>query len=304
MCMSPRQSCSGVMGIQVIDIGRQQLTSVRGDPDVGSSGQPGQGRDRGARWSRVSSALQSWLPAWAAVVPSSLALCRGARRHMLRILLYPLFFPLHSCAVSGPGSHAHGATAPRAQPPRGVAQGRGVSASPSSRACVRLPAGPCVSSWGLDPAALLARRDVRSRAPLWPLLPGPCPLSVPAWPPASRPALRVVPALSCLGLHLESATRESCVAMFTCAHVSFTRSWPAMAAAALLTAIRGPDHAAWRTPPAFPREARLCRGSRLPAPRVARPLSAQVTAAISTAGPFWAGPGRTGLQTNTTFQCE
>lgn len=117
MCMSPRQSCSGVMGIQVIDIGRQQLTSVRGDPDVGSSGQPGQGRDRGARWSRVSSALQSWLPARAAVVPSSLALCRGARRHMLCILLYPLFFPLHSCAVSGPGSHAHGATAPRAQPP-------------------------------------------------------------------------------------------------------------------------------------------------------------------------------------------
>lgn len=142
MCMSPRQSCSGVMGIQVIDIGRQQLTSVRSDPDVGSSGQPGQGRDRGARWSRVSSALQSWLPAWAAVVPSSLALCRGARRHMLRILLYPLFFPLHSCAVSGPGSRAHGATAPRAQPPRGVAQGRGVSASPSSRARVRLPAGP------------------------------------------------------------------------------------------------------------------------------------------------------------------
>lgn len=131
MCMSPRQSCSGVMGIQVIDIGRQQLTSVRGDPDVGSSGQPGQGRDRGARWSRVSSALQSWLPARAAVVPSSLALCRGARRHMLHILLYPLFFPLHSCAVSGPGSRAHIAGA---QPPRGVAQGRGVSASPSSRA--------------------------------------------------------------------------------------------------------------------------------------------------------------------------
>lgn len=304
MCMSPRQSCSGVMGIQVIDIGRQQLTSVRGDPDVGSSGQPGQGRDRGARWSRVSSALQSWLPARAAVVPSSLALCHGARRHMLCILLYPLFFPLDSCAVSGPGSHAHGATVPqRPATPRCCAR----------PGCVRVPVLPsarpsarraCVSSWGLDPAALLAHRDVRSRAPLWPLLPGPCPLSVPAWPPASRPALRVVPALSCLGLHLESATRESCVAMFTCVHVSFTRSWPAMAAAALLTAIRGPDHAAWRTPPAFPREARLCRGSRPPAPRVARPLSAQVTAAISTAGPFWAGPGRTGLQTNTTFQCE
>lgn len=146
MCMSPRQSCSGVMGIQVIDIGRQQLTSVRGDPDVGSSGQPGQGRDRGARWSRVSSALQSWLPARAAVVPSSLALCRGARRHMLRILLYPLFFPLDSCAVSGPGSHAHGATGPAA--PRCCARPGCVrvpvlpSARPSARRAVRFLLGP------------------------------------------------------------------------------------------------------------------------------------------------------------------
>lgn len=54
------------------------------------------------------------------------------------------------------------------------------------------------------------------------------------------------------------------MAMFTCARVSFTRSWPAMAAAALLTAIRGPDHAAWRTPPAFPPRGEAVPGEQTP----------------------------------------
>lgn len=247
------------------------------------------------------------------LVPSFLApisLRRGARYRLLCILSsFFSFLSLAEWSLAW-GSCPHVVAAPSRSAV--LLHGQCVSVSTSSQVRVRLPAGLPAFSLGLRSAALLACRvplvtaDVRNRAPLWPLLPGPCPLGLrlasrPLGPCSATSSSSPSCPLRCRFLDLSRVGDSRVV-------YDYLHLCPCVVHA--LVASDGGRSPADRHPrtgpqglvhvPAFPHEVRPCQARRAIGPGRADArhpgwpgccLSSSWRPSVQL-GPFWAGPGR------------